>query len=117
MSRDSATAPGLSSTSTGTSSTSVMRWPEAMARCITRVLHGERADRVEEALDVEQEGHHHADVEAARPSTIEPPTTMTVAIAMPVSVSTIGTITCAYLRRGQVGLEIGQRLLVVERRS
>ncbi len=35
MSRDSATAPGLSLTSTGTSSTSEMRWPEAMARCIT----------------------------------------------------------------------------------
>ena len=31
-----------------------------------------------------------------RVSTIEPPTTMTVAMAMPVSVSTIGTITCAY---------------------
>ena len=27
------------------------------------VLHGERADRVEEALDVEEEGDHHADIE------------------------------------------------------
>ena len=53
------------SMSTGTSSTSVMRWPEAIARCITEVLHGERADRVEEALDVEEERHHHADVELA----------------------------------------------------
>ncbi len=29
------------------------------------VLHGERPDRVEEALDVEQEGDHHAEVELA----------------------------------------------------
>ncbi len=30
------------------------------------------------------------------PRTIEPPTTMTTAMATPVSVTTIGTITCAY---------------------
>ena len=30
-----------------------------------RILHGQRADGIEEALDVEQERHHHADVERA----------------------------------------------------
>ena len=35
MSGPSATAPGRSSTPTGTSSTSMIRWPEAIARCIT----------------------------------------------------------------------------------
>jgi hypothetical protein len=64
-------ASGRSSTSIGTSSTWTM---QALARghgaLHHRILHGQRADRVEEALDVEQERDHHADVEALRPSTI-----------------------------------------------